>query len=83
MNADEHRWMPVGPSVIREDSDSHPSLICVHLRLSAAILLSSSPLSSSPSLVMPDPFQKVQSGQPLRIPAETFNAFLDAAQDFR
>ena len=27
--------------------------------------------------------QKVQSGQPLRIPAETFNAFLDAAQDFR
>ena len=32
---------------------------------------------------MPDPFQKVQSGQPLKIPAETFNAFLDAAQDFR
>ena len=32
---------------------------------------------------MPDSFQKVQSGQPLKIPAETFNAFLDAAQDFR
>lgn len=29
------------------------------------------------------PMQKVQSGQPLRIPAESFNAFLDAAQDFR
>ena len=27
--------------------------------------------------------QKVQSGQPLRIPAETFNAFLDAVRDFR
>ena len=26
---------------------------------------------------------KVQPGQPLRIPAETFNAFLDAAPDFR
>ena len=32
---------------------------------------------------MGDNFKKVQTGQPLKIPAETFNAFLDAARDFR
>jgi hypothetical protein len=32
---------------------------------------------------MPDPFHKVQSGQPLAIPAAAFNAFIDAAEDFR
>lgn len=32
---------------------------------------------------MGDPFQKVQRGQRLRIPAETFNTFIDAAKDFR
>ena len=32
---------------------------------------------------MGDVFRKVKSGDPLRIPAETFNAFVDAAQDFR
>ena len=32
---------------------------------------------------MGDNFKKVQAGQPLKIPAETFNAFLDAARDFR
>lgn len=32
---------------------------------------------------MGDPFQKVQRGDPLRIPAETFNTFIDAAKDFR
>lgn len=32
---------------------------------------------------MGDPFRKVQAGQPLTIPAEAFNAFLDAAQDLR
>lgn len=32
---------------------------------------------------MGDPFKKVQRGDPLRIPAETFNTFIDAAKDFR
>jgi hypothetical protein len=32
---------------------------------------------------MGDPFQKVQRGDRLRIPAETFNTFIDAAKDFR
>ena len=32
---------------------------------------------------MGDPFKKVQRGEPLRIPAETFNTFIDAAKDFR
>ena len=32
---------------------------------------------------MGDTFKKVQSGDPLRIPAETFNTFIDAAQDFK
>jgi len=30
-----------------------------------------------------DPFKKVQRGDRLRIPAETFNTFIDAAKDFR
>jgi len=30
-----------------------------------------------------DTFKKVQSGDPLRIPAETFNTFIDAARDFK
>jgi hypothetical protein len=30
-----------------------------------------------------DPFKKVQRGERLRIPAETFNTFIDAAKDFR
>ncbi|WP_437225999.1 hypothetical protein SH661x_004353 [Planctomicrobium sp. SH661] len=32
---------------------------------------------------MGDPFKKVQRGDPLRIPAETFNTLLDAARDFK
>lgn len=32
---------------------------------------------------MGDPFKKVQRGDRLRIPAETFNTFIDAAKDFR
>ena len=32
---------------------------------------------------MGDSFKKVQSGQPLRIPAATFNTFIDAARDFQ
>ena len=32
---------------------------------------------------MGDSFKKVQSGQALRIPAEAFNAFVDAARDYR
>ena len=32
---------------------------------------------------MGDPFKKVQRGDKLRIPAETFNTFIDAAKDFR
>ena len=32
---------------------------------------------------MGDTFKKVQSGDPLRIPAETFNTFIDAARDFK
>jgi hypothetical protein len=32
---------------------------------------------------MGDTFKKVQSGDPLRIPAETFNTFVDAARDFK
>jgi len=32
---------------------------------------------------MGDPFKKVQRGDPLRISAETFNTFIDAAKDFR
>jgi len=32
---------------------------------------------------MGDNFKKVQSGRSLRIPAEAFNAFIDAARDFR
>lgn len=32
---------------------------------------------------MGDPLQKVQRGDRLRIPAETFNTFIDAARDFR
>ena len=32
---------------------------------------------------MGDPFKKVQRGDALRIPAETFNTFIDAAKDFR
>jgi len=32
---------------------------------------------------MGDPFKKVQRGDPLRIPAETFNTFIDAARDFQ
>lgn len=32
---------------------------------------------------MGDPFKKVRPGQPLRIPAETFNTFIDAARDFK
>ena len=31
---------------------------------------------------MGDPLKKVQPGQPLRIPAQTFNTFVDAARDF-
>lgn len=30
-----------------------------------------------------DPFKKVSAGQPLKIPAQTFNTFLDAARDFK
>ncbi|MGH7127472.1 MAG: hypothetical protein ACREIV_02810, partial [Planctomycetaceae bacterium] len=30
-----------------------------------------------------DSFKKVQTGEPLRIPAETFNTFIDAARDFK
>ena len=32
---------------------------------------------------MVDPFRKVQSGQPLMIPAAAFNSFIDAAEDYR
>ena len=32
---------------------------------------------------MGDAFKKVQSGDALRIPAETFNTFIDAARDFK
>lgn len=32
---------------------------------------------------MGDTFKKVQSGDPLRIPAETFNTFVDTARDFK
>ena len=32
---------------------------------------------------MGDPFKKVQRGDRLRIPAETFNTFIDAAKDYR
>lgn len=32
---------------------------------------------------MGDPFKKVRAGQPLDIPAETFNSFIDAARDFK
>ena len=32
---------------------------------------------------MSDPLKKVQPGDPLRIPAETFNTFVDAAADLR
>lgn len=32
---------------------------------------------------MGDAFKKVRTGEPLRIPAETFNAFIDAARDFK
>jgi hypothetical protein len=32
---------------------------------------------------MGDPFKKVQRGERLRISAETFNTFIDAAKDFR
>ncbi|WP_417850651.1 hypothetical protein [Thalassoglobus sp.] len=32
---------------------------------------------------MGDPFKKVQRGDALRIPAETFNTFIDAAKDYR
>jgi hypothetical protein len=32
---------------------------------------------------MGDNFKKVQTGQPLKIPAATFNSFIDAAEDFR
>ena len=32
---------------------------------------------------MGDTFKKVQSGDPLRIPAETLNTFIDAARDFK
>jgi len=31
---------------------------------------------------MGDPLKKVQPGQPLRIPAQTFNTFIDAARDY-
>ncbi|HUU92198.1 MAG TPA: hypothetical protein VM238_13445 [Phycisphaerae bacterium] len=31
---------------------------------------------------MGDPLKKVQPGQPVRIPARTFNTFIDAAQDY-
>ena len=31
---------------------------------------------------MGDPLRKVQPGQPVRIPARTFNTFIDAAQDY-
>lgn len=32
---------------------------------------------------MTDPFRKVRSGDPLQIPAETFNTFIDTARDFK
>ena len=32
---------------------------------------------------MGETFKKVQAGDPLRIPAETFNTFIDAARDFK
>ena len=32
---------------------------------------------------MGDPFKKVQRGDALRIPAETFNTFIDAVKDYR
>ena len=32
---------------------------------------------------MSDPLRKVQSGQPLAIPASAYNAFIDAAVDYR
>jgi hypothetical protein len=32
---------------------------------------------------MSDPFKKVQSGDPLQIPARAYNAFIDAAHDFQ
>jgi len=32
---------------------------------------------------MSDPMKKVQAGQPLAIPAEAYNAFIDAARDFQ
>ena len=32
---------------------------------------------------MPDDLRKVRSGQPLRIPAGAYNAFVDAAVDLR
>ena len=32
---------------------------------------------------MGDSFKKVRTGDPLRIPAETFNTFIDAARDFK
>jgi len=32
---------------------------------------------------MTEPLKKVASGDPLKIPAQTFNTFIDAARDFR
>ena len=32
---------------------------------------------------MGDPLKRVQPGDPLKIPAETFNTFIDAAADFK
>lgn len=32
---------------------------------------------------MGDPFKKVRRGEPLQVPAETFNSFIDATRDFK